>query len=373
MLSYDSALHGLRSRLDSWRIWEIRMETTMNILWSTVSLLLVCFMPQFVFAGEGQLVSLTFHSRAVEGNLLGDAADRSVSVYLPPSYNGTPARRYPVVYLLHGNTRRNTVWTEGHFQGLNVKTAMDALISAGTIREMILVMPDVNNRYLGSHYANSVLTGRWADFISQELVAYIDTAYRTVTALDSRGLAGHSMGGRGTLYLAMKYPGVYGAIYGLSSGRMAFEQFEPFDRATWLQVLALQDTSNLDRKFFGPIGFSAAFSPNPNRPSLLVDFPFELVEGELKRVESVWQKWLAHDPVALLSSHQALLRQLRAIQFDCGISDGLLAANRLFAQALTTAGIPHRFEEYDGDHNNRIRDRLETRVLPFFSRVLAFE
>jgi S-formylglutathione hydrolase FrmB len=184
------------------------------------------------------------------------------------------------------------------------------------------------------------------------------------------------MGGRGTLYLAMKYPGVYSAIYGLSSGRMAFEQFAPFNNETWSQLLALRDTGNVERKFFGPVGFSAAFSPNPNRPPLLVDFPYEIVEGQVKRVEAVWQKWLAHDPVALFASHQANLRQLRAIQFDCGISDqvaGLLAANRLFAQELTKAGIPHRYEEYDGDHNSGIRKRLETKVLPFFSTALALE
>ena len=182
------------------------------------------------------------------------------------------------------------------------------------------------------------------------------------------------MGGRGAFYLAMKYPGIYGAIYGLSSGRMAFEQFEPFDRAMWSQVLALQDTGNIDRKFFGPIGFAAAFSPNPNRPPLMVNLPFELVGGEPKRVESVWQKWLAHDPVALLSSHQEPLRQLRAIQFDCGTSDQIVGpANRLFAEALTKAGIPHHFAEYDGDHNNRIRERIVTKVLAFFSTKLSFE
>jgi S-formylglutathione hydrolase len=265
------------------------------------------------------------------------------------------------------------VWTEGRFQGLHIKAALDALIAAGTIREMIVVMPDAYNRYLGSHYANSVLTGHWADFISQELVTYIDAAYRTMPSPASRGLTGHSMGGRGTLYLAMKYPGVYSAIYGLSSSRMAFEQFDPFTKDIWLQVLALQDINNVERKFIVPIGFAAAYSPNPHRPPFLVDFPFESAQGELKRVESVWQKWLAHDPVALVASHQANLRQLRAIQFDCGTADDLLGANRLFAQVLATAGIPHRFEEYDCDHTNRIRERLETKVLPFFSEVLVFE
>lgn len=346
----------------------------MNVQHFIVILFLAGFMPQLALAGEGQLVSSTVRSAALEGNLLGDAADRSVIVYLPPSYNSTATKQYPVVYLLHGNTRGgNTSWTEEQFQGLNIKTAMDALIASGTAREMIVVMPNVTNRYQGSHYANSVVTGRWADFVSQELVTYIDATYRTVRSRNGRGLAGHSMGGRGTLYLAMKYPDVYSAIYGLSSGRMAFEQFKPFNDETWLQVLALREASNVDSKFFGPIGFSAAFSPNPNRQPLLVDFPFEVREGALRRVESVWQKWLAHDPVALLASHQANLRQLRAIQFDCGTSDGLLGANRLLAEALTKAGIPHRFEEYDGDHNNRIRERVVTRVLPFFSAALAFD
>jgi enterochelin esterase-like enzyme len=92
------------------------------------------------------------HSQALKGNLLGDAAERSVIVYLPPSYDSTPAKRYPVVYLLHGNNQRNTQWTEGRFQGMNIKTAMDTLIASGTIREMIVVMPDASNRYLGSHY-----------------------------------------------------------------------------------------------------------------------------------------------------------------------------------------------------------------------------
>src|SRR5262249_47326006 len=121
---------------------------SMNICHSIVLLLFVCFIPQLALAGEGQLVSATVHSRALEGNLLGDTADRSVLVYLPPSYDSTPTKRYPVVYLLHGNTLRNTVWTEGRIQGLHIKTALDALIAAGTIREMIVVMPDAYNRYL---------------------------------------------------------------------------------------------------------------------------------------------------------------------------------------------------------------------------------
>ena len=342
----------------------------MNLCYSIVLLVLACWLPAMALAEVSRLASDTLHSRALEGNLLGDSADRSVLVYVPPSYDSKPTKRYPVVYLLHGNGGRNTIWVEGRYQGLNIKSAMDALIAAGTIREMILVMPDAYNRYLGSHYANSAVTGRWADFVCQDLVAHIDANYRTMSSPDSRGLAGHSMGGRGTLYLGMKCPGVFSAIYGLSSGRMAFEQFAPFDNETWRQTLALRDAAKVERRFFSTLGFAVAFSPNPDRPPFLADFPFEIVQQELKRVDAVWQKWLAHDPVALVALHQAALRQLRAIRFDCGTSDAMLGPNRKFAEALTAARIPHQFEEFDGDHTNRLRERLETRVLPFFSEML---
>ncbi len=68
-----------------------------------ITLWLIALMIQSVaFAAEGKLVYDKVHSPAIEGNLLGDSADRSVIVYLPPSYETSPEQRYPVVYLLHG-------------------------------------------------------------------------------------------------------------------------------------------------------------------------------------------------------------------------------------------------------------------------------
>jgi hypothetical protein len=57
---------------------------------------------------------------------------------------------------------------------------------------------------------------------------------------------------------------------------------------------------------------------------------------------------------------------------DCGFNDseGLVAMNRYFVSQLQSARIPFIYEEYDGDHANRVKQRLATRVLPFFSRVL---
>ena len=111
----------------------------------------------------GQLVADTVHAKSLERNLYGDSPDRSMLVYLPQSYASSPNRRYPVVYLLHGYGGDERGWT-GYAP---LKPAMDTLVRAGIVREMIIVMPNGNNALGGSFYTNSTTTGNWDDFIAQ--------------------------------------------------------------------------------------------------------------------------------------------------------------------------------------------------------------
>jgi enterochelin esterase-like enzyme len=329
-----------------------------------------------VKAQNGHLVVDTVYGISLEGNLLGDSPHRSVYVYLPPDYNSALEKRYPVLYLLHGNYSHNTVWTLGAYQGMNIKSSMDSLTNEGLVREMILVMPDGYNRYRGCHFVNSSVAGKWADFITFDLVKYIDTKHRTLPSPQSRGLAGHSMGGRATLYLGMTHPDIYCAIYGLSSGDMYFDEIlaPPEDPGMWSQLLRLKDVNQVKGfKMIRILGLSAAFSPNPNRPPFYVDHIYELSDGTIQPVPEVWKKWHDYDPVTLVSSLQDNLNQLKAIRFDCGKSDYLLGDSHAFANALKTLKIPYVFEEYEGNHVNRIRERIETEVLPFFSEVLEFD
>jgi S-formylglutathione hydrolase len=144
-------------------------------------------------------------SRTLEGNLEGDPAERDVCVYLPPSYATQPNRRYPVVYFIHGYGAT----AEAYWKLMTVPATADKLMNSGTVHEMILVHPDAHTLYAGSMYSDSPTTGNGEDYITHDLVAYIDSHYRTITTPESRGLAGHSMGGYGTLRLAMKYPGIF--------------------------------------------------------------------------------------------------------------------------------------------------------------------
>ncbi|MEO8132113.1 MAG: alpha/beta hydrolase-fold protein, partial [Bryobacteraceae bacterium] len=162
---------------------------------------------------KGSVQKITVHGKSLEGNLEGDSPDRDVFVYLPPSYAANPNRRYPVVYFLHGyGVKAETYWNL-----MTVPDAADATIADGSAREMILVHPDAFTVYSGSMFSNSLTTGDWEGYISSDLVGYIDSHYRTIADRTARGLAGHSMGGYGTMRIGMKHSEVFSALYAMSS------------------------------------------------------------------------------------------------------------------------------------------------------------
>ena len=151
------------------------------------------------------------HGAALEGNLEGDAVDRDVFVFLPPSYSKEKSRRYPVVYALHGYSIGAEQWTHE----IHVPQAIEGAFALGA-KEMIVVLPDSKNIYNGSMYSSSVTTGDFEKYIWHDVVSYIDAHYRTIPNRTSRGLVGHSMGGYGASRIGMKHPDVFGALYIMS-------------------------------------------------------------------------------------------------------------------------------------------------------------
>jgi enterochelin esterase-like enzyme len=321
----------------------------------------------------GQLVADTIHAKSIEKNLFGDSPDRSMLVYLPQSYASSPNRRYPVIYLLHGYGGDERGWT-GYAP---VKPAMDTLVRAGIVREMIIVMPNANNALGGSFYTNSVATGNWDDFIANELVAFIDKKYRTMARPESRGLAGHSMGGYGTFAVGMRHAGdVFGALYSLS-GCCTHVSAGPGSNTTWSAVTGAQSVADARRLAFIPrvsLALSAAFSPNANAPPLFYNPPYVRNGEKWESVDSVYKHWVEHAPFNMIASHADQLKRLRGFAFDVGLSDQLVSPRALASldTALTKAGVRHTYETYDGDHTNRIPARLAARLLPFFSQTLDF-
>jgi len=321
----------------------------------------------------GTVERIMVHGKSLEGNLNGDPADRPVFVYLPPSYKTEPNRRYPVVYLLHGYGLRAERWMT-LFRIEN--GANQAMTGAGggvgggeRAREMIVVNPDAYSLYDGSFYSNSATAGDWETFIGTELVAHIDRNYRTLATRESRGLAGHSMGGYGTLRIGMKRPDAFSSIYMLAAAGMmergeaseAMAAANGFTTREQVAALRYPNKSTFAR--------AAAWSPNPKNPPFFVDLP--VGKDGVARPE-IQAKWLANSLLPMLDQHAAGLKRMTAIKFDVGTADGLIAGNRQLDAAMTQGGIAHVFETYDGDHNNRIAERIEKHVLPFFSTHLVF-
>src|SRR5262249_48683582 len=119
-----------------------------------------------------------------------------------------------------------------------------------------------------------------------------------------------------------------------------------------------------------PVMFSygepAAWFPNPMNPPLFFDQPVK--DGEFQ--PDIAAKWVANSPLAMLDQYVPNMKKYSAIAMDIGLQDTLLQSNQQLDQAMTRLGIPHTFETYEGNHNNHLADRIEGKVLPFFSRHL---
>jgi S-formylglutathione hydrolase FrmB len=308
----------------------------------------------------GTLEQIEVFGPSLDGNLEGDDPNRDVFVYLPPSYSSETNRRYPVVYFLHGYS----VGAEVYANLLRLPGAGDQAIASGA-REMIVVLPDANTRYSGSMYSNSPTTGDWEGYIAKDLVAYIDENYRTVAARNSRGLAGHSMGGYGTMRVGMKHSESFGALFAMSS--CCLMNSAPSAEAVEQQMERTADGPPAGGGFANAmLEQAAAWAPNPNNPPLFIDWPYN--DGEPQPL--VQAKWIANSPLVMVDQYVPSLNSYLAIFIDVGDSDSLMASNVQLNEALDRLNVEHEFEVYEGDHTNRVGQRFRENVLPFFSEYL---
>ncbi|MBO2007662.1 alpha/beta hydrolase [Hymenobacter negativus] len=327
-------------------------------------------------APAGRVVVTYLDSKLLRGNPGGENPRRRVSVYLPAGYEANPAKRYPVLYYLHGFTWNDSLI----FNQDGMKPLLDQAIAEGKIRPLIVVVPNEQTRFGGSWYVNSATNGPWADFTARELVAFVDKQFRTLARPGSRGLAGHSMGGGGTVRLALAYPGTWAAAYALSPALLG--PHPSYLPGPGLPV-ALRAHSAAEVLHSHPalstVSASRAFSPNPQAQPFGADLPGSLGADSLVRREAVLARWVLATPAYVLPTRPAALRQLRALAFDWGAQDEVKhipPACRNFSSLLTVFGIPHTAEEYEGTHGSRImghEGRMFQHVLPFFDKHLDFK
>ena len=283
-------------------------------------------------AARGTVIVDTVHSAAL-------GARKQFTVYLPPSYrSGT--RRYPVVYYLHGAWGSEWDWVRSG----RLDASMDSLIASGA-PEMIVVMPDGDDSFYttGSaigRYQSCVAAPpregesaasycvqwpRYDDYIARDLVAHVDSTYRTLAAARNRGIGGLSMGGYGAVTLALAYPDVFSAAAS-HSGTLSI-MVTGVDSATG-QPRVAEDLDGL-RKWWG-------------------DRLWVMLEPVFGRDPAGWR---ARDPATLVRRLLARGESVPALRVDVGADDRYLAQSRHFAASLREAGVPLEYAEHPGKHD----------------------
>lgn len=370
----------------------------------------------------GQVVSLEYESKILADNPLGDPATRRLDVWLPPGYSRGARRgkRFPVLFDLVGYTGAGPSHTNWRAFDENVPERAARLIHQRKMAPCLIVFPDCFTALGGNQYINSTAIGAYADYLTRELIPYVDSEFRTLASREHRGCFGKSSGGYGAIVHGMKYARYWGAIAN-HSGDAYFDFIYRSDWPNTLTELAKHrqprnkpgawqypgdDMSSRDGRKSGAsrstdieqglddgrvrsflqhawrrerlnssevhclmnLCMAASYDPDPEVANGF-RLPFNLETGEL--LTQRWRRWLQHDPIRMVRRYAGNLAKLRGVYIDCGWRDQyhIHFGCRILSQELHRAGIDHRYEEFDGTHSG-IDNRMDT-SLPYLSHCLA--
>ena len=248
-----------------------------------------------------QVDTVTIHSKM--------GHDLKNVVILPKSY-AEGNTRYPVVYLLHGCGGNYASW-------ITIKPELPQLASQ---YNLIIVCPD---GLINSWYWNSPLNKdmQFEDYISDEVIRYTDSHYRTIADRSARAISGLSMGGHGAMWNAIRHRDVFGAV-GSTSGGLDIRPFP----TNWK------------------------------------------MQNQLGEFASNKKRWDEHTVINLIPS---LKDGDLAIIIDCGVDDFFLEVNRRAHQSLLDHNIKHDYIERPGAHNNAYWNNSIDYQLLFFHKFFA--
>ena len=321
-------------------------------------------MDPWSFELAGRLEEHSFESAKLEGNPLGDPHVRPLWVYLPPGYGESGERRYPSVYMIQGLTGQLDMWRNRAPFRKTVPELVDALFANGETPPCIVVWVDCWTRYGGSQFLDSPGTGQYHSYLCDELVPFVDRIYRTLDAAEHRGIAGKSSGGYGAMVTPMLRPDLFGGL-ATHAGDALFETcYLPEFREA---ARALRDHYDGSFEAFWENFRSRPAFSRPGDEVLLnawcmdacysadadgtVRLPFDPKSGAL--LPEVWERWLAWDPVRMVSRHADALKSLKAIYVDSGKRDEyyLDLGAEAFVRELEAIGVSdYFFELFDATH-----------------------
>ena len=146
---------------------------------------------------RGRLDALVVESELLAGNPLGDPAHRPLYVYVPSNVN--ESGQYASIYVIQGFTGQLDMWLNRFPFEPTVVERVDDLFGTGGVPPAVIVFVDAWTSYGGSQFINSASTGRYMDYLCDEVVPFVDSRYPTAASREHRGLTGKSSGGYGAM------------------------------------------------------------------------------------------------------------------------------------------------------------------------------
>lgn len=225
----------------------------------------------------------------------------SYRIYLPPDYETSGTRRYPVIYFLHGSlvdSKRPIV--------AGYVARIDAAIRSGVIPPLIVVMPQGlnQNRWIDSRDGTKPMES----VIVKNLIPHIDATYRTIASRQGRAIEGHSMGGFGALHVGFNNPELFTAVTGNAPGGATLD------------------------------------IPQGDPRSGRID-SFSIVYGNDR------DYYVAMAPTTLAAKNVTKVRE-QSIRIICGTEDDLFPGAQFVHNELTKLGIAHEWLPVPGSPHN---------------------
>lgn len=257
------------------------------------------------------------HTVKFESKLVGKTLPYSVVLPVDYDQSAAKAKRYPVIYLLHGFT--------GHYDNWPTKTR---LADYAAQYSMIVVTPEGNNGWYID--GATVPTDKYETYLLEELIPDVEHRYRVNAGREGRAIAGLSMGGYGALKFGLKHPEMF-VFAGSMSGAIS--------AASWGE-------KQLD--------------PGPIRDSLMqtfgpADSPTRVANDVLRLTREFSTKQKTPPPY---------------LYIDCGTEDFLFKENRDFVQLLIELKLPHEYRQLPGTHNWKYWDAQVQEVLRIASQKM---
>ena len=207
-------------------------------------------------AQDDRIQSISIEAPSLLKSVIPNKPQQDLVVILPTDYH-VNKKSYPVLYYLHGYGGRPS----------------QAKVLAPYSQNFIVVGINGYNKFAGSFYANSVVTGNWEDFVIKDTINFIDSNYRTIKSAKGRGIAGFSMGGVAAINIALKHPEIYQSLFALSPaafGRNGMDKaVKHLAEGGWTRLLD---------------GYAATFAPKVDGS----DLPWHAWDAKNEKIRTMW-------------------------------------------------------------------------------------